>query len=267
MLYQAGFESASYFVDRAGPTPGAAADPLVGGSPRTPPRNPAELTRLRKRANEAWNPSAGLADRALDDRRLPYVKIDTLRYDPYGLDAGRPTPTRRGRFAREFGGGPRGRIEAERPSTRRGPPRSCSPPPGPAPSALRRPLLGARSATSWTSERPRPSTPSSGRAPGACEPRDPVPPRGRSWRAVCSTRSSSRPSSQTTYASADQGRRGVPHLRLEPPSPPDRAKTSSIPSATSCPNTRARAAVYLADPRVGAHCHRAPARRPRPAPR
>lgn len=40
-------------------------------------------------ASEAWNPCAGLADRSLDGARLPFVKIDTLRYDPYGLGADR----------------------------------------------------------------------------------------------------------------------------------------------------------------------------------
>ena len=42
---------------------------------------------LRERAREPWNPSAALADRALDGGRLPYVKLDTLRFDPYGLGA------------------------------------------------------------------------------------------------------------------------------------------------------------------------------------
>ncbi len=45
--------------------------------------------KLREWAREPWNPMAGLADAALDDARLPLVKIDTLRFDPYGLGAGR----------------------------------------------------------------------------------------------------------------------------------------------------------------------------------
>ena len=45
------------------------------------------LEKLRVRAREPWNPSAALADRALDRGRLPYVKLDTLRFDPYGLGA------------------------------------------------------------------------------------------------------------------------------------------------------------------------------------
>jgi rhamnosyltransferase len=49
----------------------------------------AGLAKLKEWAREPWNPMAGLADAALDDARLPVVKIDTLRYDPYGLDAAR----------------------------------------------------------------------------------------------------------------------------------------------------------------------------------
>lgn len=44
---------------------------------------------LRTRATERWNPAIALADRALPSGRLPFVKLDTLRYDPYGLDADR----------------------------------------------------------------------------------------------------------------------------------------------------------------------------------
>lgn len=44
---------------------------------------------LLRRGREAWNPCIGLADRALEAGRLPLVKIDTLRYDPYRLDARR----------------------------------------------------------------------------------------------------------------------------------------------------------------------------------
>nr|WP_228501578.1 rhamnan synthesis F family protein [Nocardioides agariphilus] len=45
------------------------------------------LEKLRERSREPWNPAAALADRALDNGRLPFVKLDTLRYDPYGLGA------------------------------------------------------------------------------------------------------------------------------------------------------------------------------------
>jgi hypothetical protein len=50
-------------------------------------RTRAGLDTFRDRAREPWNPSAALADRALDGGRLPYVKLDTLRFDPYGLGA------------------------------------------------------------------------------------------------------------------------------------------------------------------------------------
>lgn len=45
------------------------------------------LQRFWRDAHEAWNPATALADAALHDARLPLVKIDTLRHDPYGLDA------------------------------------------------------------------------------------------------------------------------------------------------------------------------------------
>ncbi len=46
--------------------------------------------RALRLVSEPWNPVPALADRALPDPatgepRLPFVKIDTLRYDPYGL--------------------------------------------------------------------------------------------------------------------------------------------------------------------------------------
>ncbi|MCD4536001.1 rhamnan synthesis F family protein [Nocardioides sp. cx-169] len=54
-----------------------------------PPRSRRQLAWLRERAKDAWNPAIALADVALENGRLPYVKIDTLRYDPYGLGADR----------------------------------------------------------------------------------------------------------------------------------------------------------------------------------
>ena len=49
------------------------------------PRSVATARKMRSRAAEPWNPAIALADRALDHGRMPMVKIDTLRYDPYGL--------------------------------------------------------------------------------------------------------------------------------------------------------------------------------------
>jgi rhamnan synthesis protein F len=40
---------------------------------------------IRERVNEPWNPTYALADAALDGGRLPLVKLDVLRLDPYGL--------------------------------------------------------------------------------------------------------------------------------------------------------------------------------------
>ena len=54
--------------------------------------------------NEPWNPSIGLADCALDGGRLPFVKLDTLRYDPYGLNAGKLLTLCERRFPDAFDG-------------------------------------------------------------------------------------------------------------------------------------------------------------------
>ena len=51
-----------------------------------------------------WNPAIALADRALDEGRLPCVKIDTLRYDPYGLNASRLLDLSEHHYAAEFEG-------------------------------------------------------------------------------------------------------------------------------------------------------------------
>jgi len=105
-LYRAGFGSASYFTETE-------ADRRLGrrrvqwwAARRAGlrPRSKADLALLRKRANEAWNPASGMADRALDDGRLPFVKIDTLRYDPYGLGADRLLRLCEERFPEQFDG-------------------------------------------------------------------------------------------------------------------------------------------------------------------
>jgi rhamnosyltransferase len=59
---------------------------------------------LRQLPLEPWNPMSALADRALDHARLPLVKIDTLRYDPYGLDAERLLRACERRYPEEFDG-------------------------------------------------------------------------------------------------------------------------------------------------------------------
>jgi rhamnosyltransferase len=53
---------------------------------------------------EPWNPMASLADRALDEGRLPVVKIDTLRYDPYRLESDRLLEACERRFPEQFQG-------------------------------------------------------------------------------------------------------------------------------------------------------------------
>jgi hypothetical protein len=53
---------------------------------------------------EPWNPVACLADKALEDARLPVVKIDTLRYDPYGLGSERLLSMCEQRYPAAFAG-------------------------------------------------------------------------------------------------------------------------------------------------------------------
>lgn len=53
---------------------------------------------------EAWNPMAALADRALGAARLPAVKLDTLRYDPYRLGAARLLERCEAQYPEEFAG-------------------------------------------------------------------------------------------------------------------------------------------------------------------
>ena len=53
---------------------------------------------------EPWNPMAAMADRALGDARLPLVKIDTLRYDPYRLGADHLLTACERQYPEEFSG-------------------------------------------------------------------------------------------------------------------------------------------------------------------
>lgn len=76
-----------------------------------------QVTDLRtwyaEQARAGWNPAVGLADVALDDGRLPYVKLDTLRYDPYGLDSMKLLALCEARFPSAFDG-VREHLEATR---------------------------------------------------------------------------------------------------------------------------------------------------------
>lgn len=104
-LEDAGLRSAAYFV----PT---AADDLVARRRvrwwavhrDRLPRNRRELRRLRRWLGVHANPAIGLADRALENGRMPFVKLDTLRYDPYGLDSARLLDLCEQRFPEAFAG-------------------------------------------------------------------------------------------------------------------------------------------------------------------
>lgn len=50
------------------------------------------------------NPAAVWADRVLDDARMPFVKIDTLRHDPYGLGSKRLLSLCEKKYPEEFAG-------------------------------------------------------------------------------------------------------------------------------------------------------------------
>jgi lipopolysaccharide biosynthesis protein len=85
-LLEAGFALGSYFEEDDADRRLARARHLWWAY-HTVQRQPRHRRRaaLRQLPFEPWNPMAALADRALDGARLPLVKIDTLRYDPYGL--------------------------------------------------------------------------------------------------------------------------------------------------------------------------------------
>lgn len=85
-MLEAGFVLGSYFEEDERDARLAGARHLwqVGSHVVRLPRR-RWLSATRRLAPEPWNPMAALADRALDDARLPVVKLDTLRYDPYRL--------------------------------------------------------------------------------------------------------------------------------------------------------------------------------------
>ncbi len=89
-LYDAGFVSSTYFQETPHDKRVARRRVQWWATRRAPwPHGRTEWDALRERAAEPWNPAAAMADRILDSARLPYAKIDTLRYDPYGLDSDR----------------------------------------------------------------------------------------------------------------------------------------------------------------------------------
>jgi Rhamnan synthesis protein F len=104
-LLAAGFQLGSYFEETEADCRLARARHVwwAAHAIRRQPRAK-RMEALRRLPREPWNPMAALADRALDDARLPVVKIDTLRYDPYQLDAERlPTACER-RYPAQFAG-------------------------------------------------------------------------------------------------------------------------------------------------------------------
>lgn len=90
-LVDAGFAFGSYFAATPGDERVARRRMLWWALHRPPGPSPKALRdgTVARRAREPWNPSIALADRALAGGRLPFVKLDTLRYDPYDLGSDR----------------------------------------------------------------------------------------------------------------------------------------------------------------------------------
>ena len=90
LLESAGFASGSYFEETSDDVLIARRRVRWWAALRVHGLRGSDRRRVfRQRAAEAWNPCIALADRCLGDSRLPIAKIDTLRYDPYGLDSAR----------------------------------------------------------------------------------------------------------------------------------------------------------------------------------
>ncbi len=88
-LVRAGFALGSYFEETAADARLARARHLWWAANSIRLRPPGKRLRAaRTLPAEPWNPMSALADRALDGARLPIVKLDTLRYDPYRLGSG-----------------------------------------------------------------------------------------------------------------------------------------------------------------------------------
>ncbi len=88
-ILESGFGIGSYYTETAQDRRLAQARQVWWAVHRAPLRPKGKrLSSLPRFAREPWNPMSALADRALDGARLPVVKIDTLRYDPYRLGSG-----------------------------------------------------------------------------------------------------------------------------------------------------------------------------------
>ena len=88
-ILESGFEIGSYYTESPQDRRVARARQVWWAVHRAPLRPKGKrLSSLPRFAREPWNPMSALADRALAGARLPVVKIDTLRYDPYRLGSG-----------------------------------------------------------------------------------------------------------------------------------------------------------------------------------
>ncbi|WP_244932244.1 rhamnan synthesis F family protein [Nocardioides sp. W7] len=89
-LHQAGLRSAAYFRPSADDRRTARRRQAWAAALRVgAPRSRADLAELRDRGSRPWNPTIVLADRVLADARLPMVKLEVLRHDPFRLGADR----------------------------------------------------------------------------------------------------------------------------------------------------------------------------------
>lgn len=104
-LHAAGFGSAAYFEPDADDERVARQrQAWVAAHRAGVPRGRAALRELRQRAAQPSNPTLVLADRALDAGRLPLVKVEVLRHDPFRLGAGRLLELCEERFPEAFAG-------------------------------------------------------------------------------------------------------------------------------------------------------------------
>lgn len=104
-MLEAGFKAGSYLEESPADRRLARARMVWWGwhAAKARPQMPL-LSTWRRLGGEPWNPMAALADVALEDGRLPLVKIDTLRYDPYRLGADRLLTACEQRFPEQFDG-------------------------------------------------------------------------------------------------------------------------------------------------------------------
>jgi rhamnosyltransferase len=104
-ILDAGFEIGSYYRESERDRRIARARQVWWAVHRAPLRPKGKrLSSLPRFALEPWNQMSALADRALDGARLPVVKIDTLRYDPYRLGSGVLLDACERQYPREFAG-------------------------------------------------------------------------------------------------------------------------------------------------------------------